>query len=201
MQLAMEETVDRIRRDAHAIRWLVENMTEDSEMELLAMTIPGSFNTEWGTMVWKKVSEIIEEGNKDTVGDEYAAGQLLDANSPTAIPIIRRSSHPNIVHSAFGSITRPVRTCIAGGSSTNTTLPLQMPVAPTTRPSVVASVQGDTFVRELSIRIAFPTCWSPARTVVSSQVMSYGGDVRGHVSRPRHRSYSVPMLNFAGLVI
>ena len=154
MQLAMEETVDRVRRDAHAIRWLVENMTEDSEMELLAMTIPGSFNTEWGTIVWKKASEIIEDGNKNTVGDEYAAGQLADTNSPTPLPITRRSSHTNIIRSAFGSISHPIRTCIAGGSSTNTTLPLQTPDAPTANPSIVASVQGDTLVRELSIRIS-----------------------------------------------
>ena len=154
MQLAMEETVDRIRRDADAIRWLVENMTEDSEMELLAMTIPGSFNTEWGTIVWKKVSEIIEDGNKNIVDDEYAAGQLADTNSPTPLPIIRRSSHTNIIGSVFGPITRPVRTCIAGGSSTNTTLPWQTPDAPTANPSIVASVQGDTLVRELSIRIS-----------------------------------------------
>ena len=154
MQLAMEETVDRIRRDAHAIRWLVENMTEDSEMELLAMTIPGSFNTEWGTIVWKKASEIIEDGNKNPVGDGYAAGQLADTNSPTALPIIRRSSQTDIVRvrSVFSSITRPVRTCIAGPSSTNTILPLQ--TLPTAGPSIIASVQGDTLVREISIRIS-----------------------------------------------
>jgi len=154
MQLAMEETVDRIRRDADAIRWLVENMTEDSETDLLAMTIPGSFNTEWGTIVWKKVSEIIEDRNKNPVGDEYAAEQLADTNSPTTLPIIRRSSNTNIVRSVFGSITRPITTCIAGGSSTNTILPLQTLDASTASPSIVASVQGDTFVRELSIRIS-----------------------------------------------
>jgi len=154
MQLAMEETVDRIRRDADAIRWLVENMTEDSEMELLAMTIPGSFNTEWGTIVWKKASEIIEDGSKNTVGDEHAAGQPADTDSPTALPIIRRSSQTNIVRSVFGSITRPVRTCIAGGSSTSTILPFQTPDAPTASPSIVASAPGDTLVGELSIRIS-----------------------------------------------
>ena len=154
MQLAMEESVDRARRDAHAIRWLVENLTEDAEMELLAMTIPGSFNTEWGTIVWEKASEIIDDENKNPVGDEYAVGQLADTNSLTALPITQRSSRIDIVRSAFISITRPVRTCIAGPSSTNTILPLQTPDAPTTGPSIVASVQGDTFVRELSIRIS-----------------------------------------------
>ena len=151
MQLAMEETVDRIRRDAHAIRWLVENMTEDSEMDSLAMAIPGSFNTEWGTTVWKKVSEIMED---NTVGDKYAAGQFTDTNSPTAMPTIRRSSHTNVVRNVFGSITRPVRTCIAGGSPTRTVFPLQTPDDPTVGPSVVASVQKDTLVHDLSFRIS-----------------------------------------------
>ena len=155
MQLAMEETVDRIRRDARAIRWLVENMTEDSEMELLAMTIPGSFNTEWGTIVWTKVSEIIEDRNKNTVGIEYAAGQLADTNSPTALPITRHSSHTNIVRNVFGSIILPVRTSFASGSSTNAVVPLQTPDAPTANPSIVASVGGDTVVHELSIRLSY----------------------------------------------
>jgi hypothetical protein len=56
MQLAMEETGKRRDRDAQAIRWLIHNLTEDTEMEQLIMAIPGSFNTEWGVEVWKKVS-------------------------------------------------------------------------------------------------------------------------------------------------
>jgi len=35
MQLAMEETVARKGRDVRAIRWLIDNMTEDAEMEKL----------------------------------------------------------------------------------------------------------------------------------------------------------------------
>jgi hypothetical protein len=57
----MEEMVDQIRQDTYVIWWLVENMMEDSEMKLLVMMILGSFNTEWGTIVWMKVSEIIED--------------------------------------------------------------------------------------------------------------------------------------------
>ena len=170
MQLAMEETTDRIRRDALAIWWLVENMTEDSEMELLAMTIPGSFNTEWGTTVWAKVSEIMEDRNNDIAGDEHAAGQFADTNSPTqaALPIVRRSSHTNIVRSVFGSITRPVRTSITGGSSTNVMLTLQTSDAPTANAPIVASIQGDTVVRELSIRISHLLDSSKNRSLFAS---------------------------------
>ncbi len=65
MQLAMEETEERKSRDVRAILWLIDNLTEDAEMEQFLMTIPGSFNTNWGAEVWKKVGNIIEEKTKD----------------------------------------------------------------------------------------------------------------------------------------
>jgi hypothetical protein len=68
MQLAMEETDERMGRDARAIRWLVDNQTGDAEMESLALTIPGSFNAEWGIQSWKRVSEIMEDEHKNTGG-------------------------------------------------------------------------------------------------------------------------------------
>jgi len=48
MQLAMEETEERKGRDERGIRWLVDNLTEDAEMDSFLATIPGSFNGEWG---------------------------------------------------------------------------------------------------------------------------------------------------------
>ena len=69
MQLAMEETEDRKARDGRAIRWLIANQTEDAEIEKLLMAIPGSFNSEWGMEVWRKISH-------------------------TMMPIIRPSHHP-----------------------------------------------------------------------------------------------------------
>ena len=57
MQLAMEETDQRKVRDEEAIRWLIRNMTEDSEMESLVLAIPGSFDRKWGLEVWKNVSK------------------------------------------------------------------------------------------------------------------------------------------------
>jgi len=46
LQLAMEETGERMRRDEESIRWLIDNMTEETEMELFVAAIPGSFNAE-----------------------------------------------------------------------------------------------------------------------------------------------------------
>ncbi|KAI9463044.1 hypothetical protein F5148DRAFT_1150355 [Russula earlei] len=50
IHLAMEETGKRMRLDEVAIRWLIDNMSEEAEMEIFAMAIPGSFNTEWGIL-------------------------------------------------------------------------------------------------------------------------------------------------------
>ena len=58
MQLAMEKNEERKGRDERAIRWLVDNLTEDIEMESLASGIPGSFDAKWGVEVWKNDSEI-----------------------------------------------------------------------------------------------------------------------------------------------
>ena len=57
MQLAMEKNDGRKGRDERAIRWLVNNLTEDIEMESLATGIPGSFDAKWGVEVWQNDSE------------------------------------------------------------------------------------------------------------------------------------------------
>jgi len=75
MQLAMEETEGRRGRDERAIRWVIDNLTEDPEAEItesFLTTIPGSFNGEWGEEVWKKVFEVREDEGKRASWDEYA---------------------------------------------------------------------------------------------------------------------------------
>ena len=57
MQLAMEETVARKERDVRVTQWLIDNLTEDAEMEKLLSAIPGSFSTDWGAVVWRRVDE------------------------------------------------------------------------------------------------------------------------------------------------
>ena len=56
MQLAMEMNDERKGRDERAIRWLVNNLMEDIEMESLVSGIPGSFDAKWGVEVWKNES-------------------------------------------------------------------------------------------------------------------------------------------------
>jgi hypothetical protein len=57
MQLATEVTEARMDRDVRAIRWLIDDLTEDAEMETFLSAIPGSFNTDWGMGVWRRVGE------------------------------------------------------------------------------------------------------------------------------------------------
>ncbi|KAH8994212.1 hypothetical protein EDB92DRAFT_1944098 [Lactarius akahatsu] len=52
----MPETDERKARDVRATRWLVNRTAANAEMEPLLLTIPGSFNTEWGKDVWREVS-------------------------------------------------------------------------------------------------------------------------------------------------
>jgi hypothetical protein len=61
MQLSMEETKERMGRDKRAIRWLLDHLTEDAEIESFAMSIPGSFNGEWSLEVWTELSNFKED--------------------------------------------------------------------------------------------------------------------------------------------
>ena len=54
MQLSMEETKERKGRDRRAIRWLLDNLTEEAEMESFVMAIPGSLK---GLEVWAEWSK------------------------------------------------------------------------------------------------------------------------------------------------
>ena len=75
MELAMEETVARKDRDVQAIRWLVDNLTEDAEMEKLLSALPGSFNTDWGTEVWNRVGEH-HENDEQSQGRDTTTHQI-----------------------------------------------------------------------------------------------------------------------------
>jgi Family of unknown function (DUF6535) len=57
VQLAMDYSEDRKHRDARAIRWIVDDLTEDSELELLVRNIPDSFNSTWGKDVLRAVTD------------------------------------------------------------------------------------------------------------------------------------------------
>ena len=130
LQLAMEETVARRDRDVRAIIWLIDNMTEDAEMEKFLSAIPGSFNTKWGTEVWKRVGKYHE--NEDQSQDEHAAKPYRDttAHLPSYPPslsihsILRRVVHvirkptptrrdrgENVVHELSKRVARSADIC------------------------------------------------------------------------------------------
>ena len=106
MQLAMEETVTRKGRDVRAIRWLIDNLTEEAEMEKFLSAIPGSFNTEWGTEVWRTVSQQAEsDASEDQSQDEPVARPHNDTTA-------RRPPQPSSswsIHGVLGPIIPLVR--------------------------------------------------------------------------------------------
>lgn len=63
VQLAMSYSEDRKHRDARAIEWIVDDLTEDSELELLVRNIPDSFNSTWGKDVLQAVTD--DRGRED----------------------------------------------------------------------------------------------------------------------------------------
>ena len=108
MQLAMQETEERKCRDVQGIRWLVDNLTEDTEMEQFLMAIPGSFNTGWGVEVWRTVTNTMEDKSKDRSQNEPVVGPVVDTTVPTAhaMPLVIQ---PSLFGRAFKSIIQLVR--------------------------------------------------------------------------------------------
>jgi len=146
MQLAMEETETRKSRDEQAIQWLVGNMTEDGEMELLAMAIPGSFNGEWGLDVWKKIGDGRRRSN-----DEPVVGPIVHSDAVATNPPIVQ---PSRVSTVFRSIIRQVRTRPGSASLTNAMASLPSPHALDARlDSTSDDMQVGEVVHELSRRI------------------------------------------------
>jgi len=188
MQLAMEETKERIERDARSIRWLVHGLTEEAEMESLVMTIPGSLNVEWGMEVWKRLSKVIsEDANRNTTGSEFATGSPMDANLSTAILPVGRSPRINLVRSTLGSILHRVRVRTVDRHLAMAPLPALHP-PDTSR----LSNQGDTVVRDLSTRIV---------PLLLEKCKNRGGGIRGDVSKPQLYLSSPSRKNLSGLEI
>ncbi|KAI0262795.1 hypothetical protein BC834DRAFT_971859 [Gloeopeniophorella convolvens] len=57
VQLAMEQSDERLQRDARGICWVIENLTEDYELEPFVQGIPGTLNTSWGRDVWEAIAK------------------------------------------------------------------------------------------------------------------------------------------------
>jgi len=159
MELAMEETADRKTRDARAIWWLADNLTEDAEIEAFSIAIPGSFNGEWGLEVWKNVSEITEDTSQGTDLNELATRQLTDESLQTAFPVVSQPSpRSRTIPDRFIPIPSLSRICTPSRppASPMTSLPVQH--TPNIHPPMVPTSRS--VMREHSGRMAhmFDTC-------------------------------------------
>jgi Family of unknown function (DUF6535) len=146
MQLAMEETAARKGRDVGATRWLIDNLTEDAEMEKFLSAIPCSFNTDWGVEVWKRLDE--HHDSEDQGRDEAVARPRRDTmtHQPSSSWSIRGFIRP---------ILRLVRKPTPRHPPTHATTRSPVPHPPNVGPhSTTAHIQGENVVHELSTRVA-----------------------------------------------
>jgi hypothetical protein len=153
LELAMEETEERKGRDDRAIQWLIGNPTEEAEMELFVMAIPGSFNAEWGIEVWKKVFNRMSSEDKDKSPDDPTATvePVTDTTVSLVGPPPLLPPHIRTVSNIFDSISRRVRTRAAGDSSTNTMAPFPAPHPPNDH---ILHTTSHYYVRRLSAHVA-----------------------------------------------
>jgi hypothetical protein len=151
MQLSMEETKKRKSRDKRAIRWLLDNLTEDAEIESFAMSIPGSFNGEWSLEVWTELSKSIED-------DMPAVAQPL--------------SRLRTIRNVLGLIPRRLKTRTASRTPAGAMIhQLTSHSTNIQHPIIISSAHETNTVRELSRHVGhlFETCKN--RAVFASDEM------------------------------
>ena len=131
MQLSMEGTMDREGRDKRAILWLMDNLTEDAEIQLFVMSMPSSLEA------WTELSK--EEVTR--VGSEP-------------------SSHWKTIQNALGFIPRRFRMITASRSSANAMVHRPGLHSANTHRSIVTSIHERVTIREFCWRIGhfFDTC-------------------------------------------
>ena len=157
MQLAMAKDSERKGRDERAIRWLVNNLTEDIEMDSLVSGIPGSFDAKWGVEVWKNESEIKKDEGATSSSTGPTPPLPSEDNPATCHPQLSRPRTLSRLLGYIGAIfrqsqpgnSRPAITPPTGQTDSNTT-----PQPPSHPP-----VRGD-IVHDLCQRIQrlFETC-------------------------------------------
>jgi len=154
MQLAMAESGERKKRDGRAIRWLADSLTEETEMELFVVAIPGSFNTEWGLEVWKGISKVDEDENATANQKEIAAAPSAETNISTSmLPTVQPPPRATTVGNESGFIVRLIGMCTTNVSSTDIVAPARC-TSDSPAPSVITFSQEENVVRELSRRVA-----------------------------------------------
>jgi hypothetical protein len=155
MQLAMEETEKRKGRDEWAIRWLVDNITDDAEMGRFMMAIPRSFSTVTGSSaeVWENVGNTIEDESEDKSRNEPVVGPPV----PTTQAMPLSSDDPYALRVSVASLNQSRR------HSPGQETPHHPPANITTLPPVPRSphvsrsttrTQGKDVVQELSENVA-----------------------------------------------
>jgi hypothetical protein len=149
MQLAMEEKEERKDRDVRAIRWLIDNLTEDAEMEQFVMAIPGSFSTDWGVDVWKRVGEGDKSDKRSQ--NEPAVGPLMNmaVSTEQAMPRVRRPSYSGRIH----RISRPIIHLVKKLTPHYYPTDLSTHTPVTHSDTANAHIQGEDVVQELSKRV------------------------------------------------
>ncbi len=169
VQLAMDESKGRKKRDARAIRWVIDSLTEDSELEPFVLGVPGSFNSKWGKNVWDVVA--MEEENRDSGGGtstsqpnegaELAVVTRTHGGPPLSpIPVERE----NTIRDLSGRITRLLKTC---------TDPGVLPTEDARRKRARACVDAS-----LSFVLSIDDDWEWfAEPEIMSQALTYLGDV------------------------
>ena len=172
VQLAMDESDDRKKRDARAIRWVIDNLTEDSELEPFVLGVPGSFNSNWGKKVWEVVA--LDEDNKSNAAGA-SPPQLTEASQATDLAVVSHgpSSHfsspiltlrENTIGDLSGRITRLLKTC---------TDPGVLPTEEARRKRARACVDAS-----LSFVLSIDDDWEWfAEPEIMSQSLAYLGDV------------------------
>ncbi|KAI9443588.1 hypothetical protein H4582DRAFT_1208323 [Lactarius indigo] len=116
VQLAMDESDDRKRRDARAIHWVIDSLTEDSELEPFVLGIPGSFDSNWGKKVWETVAADEDDRGNGTVIpqlNEVTGVVSRSPGVPATSPIL--AQRKNMIRDLSGRITRLLKTCTSPG--------------------------------------------------------------------------------------
>ena len=144
MQLSMEETQERKARDVRAFRWLLENITEDAEIESFAMSIPGSFSGKWSLEVWTEFSKF-KEDNMPLVAQPPSRSKTMR----NVLALIPRRSRTSAVSRSRSPSHVNAMTYRQASDSTNIS-----------RPIITTSTHETNAIRELCRRIAhlFNTC-------------------------------------------
>ena len=121
VQLAMNESNDRKKRDARAIRWVIDNLTEDSELEPFVLGIPGSLSSTWGKGVWETVAKGEETGNVQVLSPAIDDPELALVPLNSGHPIVQPATgavyaqRESSLHDLGSRITRLLRTCTDPG--------------------------------------------------------------------------------------